>query len=110
MPFKKCGNAVPQDRLVFDVEAAHDCTAHQSTATGGGEEERHRALLHGAATLAGFEVAAVVLGLPEAFVKLSCRRFAFDSNQRQIAVMEQVIEFQQTIAERVFDLELWPTR
>src|SRR3989442_6461048 len=110
MPFEECRSAVPQQRLILDVEAAHHGAAHLRPVAGGSEEERHGTLLHGATTLAGLEVAAVVLGLPETFVKLSCRRLALDSNQRHVAVMEQVIEFEQTITEWVFDLKLRPAR
>ena len=108
IPFEKRGGVSSKDWFVLDVEATHDCTTHQRTTAGGGDEERHSALLHGAATLPWAEVAAVVLGLSETFVELSCRRFPFDSNQGHLAVMEQVIQFQQTIAKWVFDLELRP--
>jgi len=110
MPFEECGGAVPHQSLVLYVETAHHSAAHLRPVSGGGEEERHGALLHGAATLTRLEVAAVVLGLPETFVKLASNGFAFDRNQWHVAVMEQVIKFEQSIAEWVFDLKLRPAR
>ena len=56
--------------------------------------------------LARFEIAAVILGLPETNVELPGNRLAFNGHQRHVAVMDQIIEPEQSVAKRILDLEL----
>src|SRR5437773_5181158 len=69
-PFEKGRAAVLLNRHILDVQTAHIRATHFGATAGGGDEERHSALLHWAPSLTRLEVAAVVLCLLETGVEL----------------------------------------
>jgi len=68
--------------------------------------KRHCPFLHEASALARLEIPAVILGLPES--DLNCRAVGSPSivTSGTLAVMNEIIQPEQTIAEWILNLEL----